>query len=1097
MRPIQIDNKTYIVEDHEFEPYTHPEYNNLKLYKNLADVDRIIDLLRDIRRTFYSDIPSIEISAPTLDDFGGYINSKLNDDLEDESKGEIYLTLDNLDDIDELSAMYEFILSPFPMRTSQYTSYSWSLNDYELYLNVHSKILSEFKRIFHWYIDTPGVLQFDNLVHLVMIVKNAGDEFADILRKNVPYIDRWTILDTGSTDNTVEIIKQVLGTEVRGELYQEPFIDFGTSRNRVLELAGDLCKYTLMLDDTYYVTGDLRGFLNEVRSDQFSDSFSLYITSHDVQYVSNRLLKTNRKLKYWFKIHEVVQSTDNINVIIPLNRAGIMDYQSDYMQTRTNNRKQLDLELLFSSIKEEPDNPRHYYYVAQTYVCIKDWENAYKYFIQRVYHPNDGFVQEKIDACFEAARTAQFQLNKPWEEVKLLYEKAHSLDPTRPDSTYFLAIKDFLDNKKYDAYKKFKKAFEIGYPVHAQYSLKPTLSFHYTPKFLSTLCYDMDDFETGEKACELYLKNNEYDVNIDSWHKIYQHLNKLPKQKNFKRPEKPYLCFIADGNWNRWTGRDINRKGLGGSETYIVEMARWIQLSGYFQVVVFCRCSVEEEFEGVMYQDIEKCYSFLSSNLVHTCIISRFSEYIPMTYKTNVENVFLVIHDIGPSGNIIPLYPKLKNIFLLTEWHKSYVDSKFNTLTDKTAHIHYGINANYIHPNPEWYPKDYHKYIFSSFANRGLKVVLEMWPEIRQLTQNKATLEIYSDVDHEWTNTNYPEEIKSIKTMLGQYHKMNDQNGIRYKGWVDKNTLAQAWIKADVWLYPCTFVETFCMTALEAAASRTLVITNDLGALQNTAKNGLIIPGDASTSDWKTKAISLIKALTPRRVQHSIDINYKWALDHSWKNQSDKLLEYILPHKYEYRDMYNWSHDLPVNMNTVQNFRKYIAQVSQRFEQPKVLEIGTWTGTSIIEILKLMPSTTIATTIDPWENYCEFKSRDLNIMDSYFKNIEQSGFANRIITYRSRSSSQLIRLVQDREFYHLIYVDGSHHMLDVYTDALLCWELLVPGGIMIIDDYLFEDIKADNLNTKPSIGVDYFIEQYKHQMTILHKDYRLFIQKRF
>ena len=70
-----------------------------------------------------------------------------------------------------------------------------------------------------------------------MIVKNAGDSFENILNQNLNIIDRWTILDTGSTDNTIDIIKKVLVGKKKGELFEEPFINFRDSRNRCLDLA--------------------------------------------------------------------------------------------------------------------------------------------------------------------------------------------------------------------------------------------------------------------------------------------------------------------------------------------------------------------------------------------------------------------------------------------------------------------------------------------------------------------------------------------------------------------------------------------------------------------------------------------------------------------------------------------------------------------------------------------------------------------------------------------------------------------------------------------------------------------------------------------
>ena len=42
----------------------------------------------------------------------------------------------------------------------------------------------------------------DNLLQLVMIVKNAETVIEKTLKSYIPYISSWCILDTGSSDNT-------------------------------------------------------------------------------------------------------------------------------------------------------------------------------------------------------------------------------------------------------------------------------------------------------------------------------------------------------------------------------------------------------------------------------------------------------------------------------------------------------------------------------------------------------------------------------------------------------------------------------------------------------------------------------------------------------------------------------------------------------------------------------------------------------------------------------------------------------------------------------------------------------------------------------
>ena len=63
-----------------------------------------------------------------------------------------------------------------------------------------------------------------NLVQLVMIIKNGSDTIEQTLRSCLPFMDRWTILDTGSTDKTIEIINTVTAEfdNVPGQLPKEP-----------------------------------------------------------------------------------------------------------------------------------------------------------------------------------------------------------------------------------------------------------------------------------------------------------------------------------------------------------------------------------------------------------------------------------------------------------------------------------------------------------------------------------------------------------------------------------------------------------------------------------------------------------------------------------------------------------------------------------------------------------------------------------------------------------------------------------------------------------------------------------------------------------
>ena len=111
--------------------------------------------------------------------------------------------------------------------------------------------------------------------------------------------------------------------------------------------------------------------------------------------------------------------------------------------------------------------------------------------------------------------------------------------------------------------------------------------------------------------------------------------------------------------------------------------------------------------------------------------------------------------------------------------------------------------------------------------------------------------------------------------------------------------MADAWLTADIWFYPCTFAETFCLTALEAALTKTFAITSNLAALNNTVHNrGILIPGDPTTESWQNAALTAVlshmTSSFSQKKKELVEQNYQWAKQMSWKNQATRLLnEYL------------------------------------------------------------------------------------------------------------------------------------------------------------------------------------------------------------
>jgi hypothetical protein len=125
------------------------------------------------------------------------------------------------------------------------------------------------------------------LLGLVMIVKDEAHTLPATLLAIKPWIDVYYILDTGSTDGTQDAIQKTLGPN--GEVWQEPFIDYGRSRNRALEIAqnsehlGGPPVFSLMLsaDETIHNGEGLRKFCEEHRDRRGSIEEAYYVRARD------------------------------------------------------------------------------------------------------------------------------------------------------------------------------------------------------------------------------------------------------------------------------------------------------------------------------------------------------------------------------------------------------------------------------------------------------------------------------------------------------------------------------------------------------------------------------------------------------------------------------------------------------------------------------------------------------------------------------------------------------------------------------------------------------------------------------------------------
>lgn len=169
--------------------------------------------------------------------------------------------------------------------------------------------------------------------------------------------------------------------------------------------------------------------------------------------------------------------------------------------------------------------------------------------------------------------------------------------------------------------------------------------------------------------------------------------------------------------------------------------------------------------------------------------------------------------------------------------------------------------------------------------------------------------------------------------------------------------------------------------------------------------------------------------------------------------------------------------------------------------QPHIsfLEIGSFEGRSAVWLLKhvLTHETAHIVCIDPFHGSIENQNKpglDLSKIEANFDhNIKETESAHKVTKIKKYSHEAYVDVYSSR--FDFIYIDGSHTAPDVLSDAVMYFHLLKVGGIMIFDDYEWNEPGMTGLNT-PKPAVDAFFSIYCDSIEVLHLGIQAVIKRK-
>jgi tetratricopeptide (TPR) repeat protein len=553
------------------------------------------------------------------------------------------------------------------------------------------------------------------LLELVMIVKNSGDNIIPMLNSVKNFIEHWTILDTGSTDNTMKNIEKTMqnipGNIYDGaKLYSDPFVDFSTARNRALELAGDRCTFALVLNDTDKLLDDPKSILLSENSPK--DGYYITICDDDKTYTDLRIIKTSSKSRYIHKIKEklVCNTTGKLPIIVQA-----VSYQSTDIKS--------DIRLLRRELESYPDDTRLAFYLGEA-LLNTDKEEALKTF-------SDVIKKSKKDVYDLSARISTLMSADNMETVFSMLSRTCKKYPNNPTVLYLRALYyrqlDSIDK----AYKWIQKAAAIENPYGMTYNYIQRFEL---PYLFTDICIAMGNMEAAEKVIKTYLPKYRDTrlLNI-----VYQ-ISNVPQTG--QRLETPIIVFHSSEQV-LWTPDKFNN----ANQQLVTGLAKSLAKIG-FRVFVFGKFneSITGVHKGVQYMDSVFYQQFLSTYIVNILIVCNDTRNL--IYHANVKKAFFWVTEELPYNSqakkllSIQYHPKkFKKIISMSKAHKQQLTNKLNIDSRNISITNYAYDETLY---SRQYKKKPYRFIYTSL--NGLNHLLDVIEEIHDVC-NETTLYLFVD----------------------------------------------------------------------------------------------------------------------------------------------------------------------------------------------------------------------------------------------------------------------------------------------------------------------------------------------------------------
>jgi GR25 family glycosyltransferase involved in LPS biosynthesis/tetratricopeptide (TPR) repeat protein len=770
-----------------------------------------------------------------------------------------------------------------------------------------------------------------------MIVKNESHIIRKQLEKlldKIPQIDYWVISDTGSTDETKDIIVQFFKEKnISGELFEDEWKDFGHNRTLALEHAFLKSEYLLVFDADDEIVGDFKlpiVMKDGLKTLEYDSYYFMFGSVIGISYNRVQLVTNKKKWRYIGVLHESIQcfeattiSTIKGNYYTVSGRSGARSKDPDkYLKDA------IVLEKAYAEAKEKDDAlyKRYAFYCGNSYYDCGKSEEAIKW--HKITLEQDSWSQEKYVCCMRIfdsyknlnqVETGIYYLVKAFtydkERVECLYELILHYclcDLNDLAYNYYLMVKNSYENEylnkdtlgdklfssveKYEFYLPYYmilvadkvKQYDTAIQMYRIVFTKKFLigDKFYIGNFLYNLQFFIEKVNPSDshffklfKEYVLFLVSIQFPVfDYDFMVKYEKYGIELPKphvpvfSKEVCRQSNKILFYTGFSNI-KWNYSYMKSNAIGGSESAVAYLANHLDKENEIYIVGDVE---EEDYDNIHYVSIAHAIGLVQREAFKTIIVSRYVSFYQIFRNFSAYETYIWAHDTelvgyGTSMSTEQILNRFSDEITGCVCQTEWHKNLFASRYPALKDKIIIIN-NGINTNsfPQENQKVKNRFMYSSCSERGLSTLLKLWPEI---VTKLPDAQLFISSYNEFPKN---EEERRMEKIIQE-----NVNSIKHVGKLSQPELYVLMSTTEYWLYPNCFLETSCITSLEMLASNVICLYYPIAGLNNTIGDyGIKVHQGNETS-------TLLLLMEDEERKESLKSRGKeYGMSCSWKNRA-------------------------------------------------------------------------------------------------------------------------------------------------------------------------------------------------------------------